>query len=216
MPSATLAESRLSTPPSSVKDKAAGRTSSSRDNVTSGNFGASRPCGTSPKWLPMVSIGKCSSTAATDDNITAINIPGKPGHQRQTAKILQLACDDSDSDTAGEAHRHRVRNVANERAQSRQADQRQKQSREQNREQQAVNAEFCNGRRDQNDKSACGSPDLKPAASQRGHQKSADDGGIQPPFRRNTGSHRDSIESGSATTATVSAAITSLRKEAKL
>src|SRR6202041_799228 len=37
---------------------------------------------------PMVSIGKCSSTAATDANITAISIPGKPGHQRRSAKII--------------------------------------------------------------------------------------------------------------------------------
>src|SRR5580704_2419915 len=177
MPSATLAESRLSTPPSSVKDKAAGRISSRRDDVIGGNCGASKPCGISPKWLPMVSMGKCSNTAASDANTTAISIPGQPGRQlrrakisaaepaptanaaglrvgnawlsyrklwkqrtrldasqRQTAKILQLAGDDGDGDTAGEAHRHRVRDVANERSQSQQADQRQKQPRQQHRE----------------------------------------------------------------------------------
>ena len=45
--------------------------------------------------------------------------------QRQPAEILELAGEDRDRDAAGEADRHRVRDVADQRAQPQQADQRQ-------------------------------------------------------------------------------------------
>jgi len=43
MPSATLAESRLSTPPSNVNDNAVGKMSSTPDKVTGGHLGAGKP-----------------------------------------------------------------------------------------------------------------------------------------------------------------------------
>jgi len=49
-----------------VKDNAVGKISSRRDGLISGNLGAGRPCGMRPKWLPIVSIGKWSSSAAIE------------------------------------------------------------------------------------------------------------------------------------------------------
>src|SRR4051812_22498131 len=87
MASATLAESRLSTPPKRVKDNAAGKTSSKSDGVNFGMVGIGRPRGTPPKWLATVSIGRCSNSAATEAPATAISIPGHAGRQFRSVKI---------------------------------------------------------------------------------------------------------------------------------
>jgi len=54
-PSAIFADSRLSTPPRSVKDSAAGSSSSSRAGVMAGSAGIGKLRGMPPVWLPMVS-----------------------------------------------------------------------------------------------------------------------------------------------------------------
>src|SRR5258707_8573889 len=87
MPSATLADSRLSTAPSSVNDSAAGNTSSTDDDENDGHRGEGKPCGSSPKWLPMVSTGRWNSHATSDASTTAINIPGQFGSKRLSRKI---------------------------------------------------------------------------------------------------------------------------------
>ena len=87
MPSATFAESRLSTPPSSVKDSDAGRTCSSSAQENWGMCGTGRPRGISPNRLPMVSTGRCSSSAANDAITIAISIAGHAGRQARNAKI---------------------------------------------------------------------------------------------------------------------------------
>ena len=87
MPSATLAESRLSTAPSSVKDSAAGNTSSTDAYEIDGNRGPGNPSGSRPKWLPMVSTGKPNSHAATEASVTAISMPGQFGAISRSRKI---------------------------------------------------------------------------------------------------------------------------------
>ncbi len=79
MPSATLAESRLSIPPSRVKDSAAGSTWSTRCSDTVGALGIGRPCGMAPNRLATVSTGRWSSTAAIEAAVTAISMPGQVG-----------------------------------------------------------------------------------------------------------------------------------------
>ena len=87
MLSATLADNRLSTPPSKVKDRATGRSRTISSAETGGSAGAGRPCGSSPKRLPIVSTGRCSSLAITDATITASSIPGQLGLNRRCRKI---------------------------------------------------------------------------------------------------------------------------------
>src|ERR1700730_3733752 len=87
MPSATLAESKLSTPPSSVKENAAGKISKRSDSVIDGKRGAGKPCGMPPKWLPIVSMGRRSNRAATEADTTVKSIPGQGGRQHCRKKI---------------------------------------------------------------------------------------------------------------------------------
>src|SRR6476660_1233757 len=87
MPSATLADSRLSTAPRSVKESAAGNTSRKDEVENDGNRGGGTPSGSWPKWLPMVSTGKWNSQATSEASTTAINIPGQFGSKRRSKKI---------------------------------------------------------------------------------------------------------------------------------
>jgi hypothetical protein len=87
MPSATLAESRLSTAPSNVKESAAGSTSSTNEVENGGNRGEGNPSGSWPKWLPMVSTGSLNSHAASEASTTAISMPGQFGSRRRSKKI---------------------------------------------------------------------------------------------------------------------------------
>ena len=79
MPSATLADSRLSTAPRRVKESAAGNTSSTDEVENDGNRGGGTPSGSWPKWLPIVSTGKWNSHATKEARTTAINIPATVG-----------------------------------------------------------------------------------------------------------------------------------------
>src|ERR1700683_2992691 len=57
MPSATLADSRLSTAPSSANEIADGNTASIRLGDSGGGAGAGRPLGIAPNRAPIVAIG---------------------------------------------------------------------------------------------------------------------------------------------------------------
>src|SRR6185503_3539208 len=126
MPSATLAERRLSTPPRSVKESAAGNTCQISGKLISGSRGTGRLLGTPPNRVPIVSTGRCSKATAAEAATTAISIPGQPGRerlqlgnhrtglgalQRQAAEISQLTGQDGDRDAACETDSHGMRNV---------------------------------------------------------------------------------------------------------
>ncbi len=87
MPSATLADSRLSTPPSRVKDAAEGSTLSSSARSTCGSRGVGRVWGMPPKRVPIVSIGSRSRAASTEAATTAISMAGQFGRARRRPKI---------------------------------------------------------------------------------------------------------------------------------
>jgi hypothetical protein len=72
MPSATLADSRLSTAPRRVKDNAIGNTARTAAVENIGSLGVGTPLGSWPKWLPMVSTGKWNSQVASVASVTAI------------------------------------------------------------------------------------------------------------------------------------------------
>ncbi len=87
MLSATFADSRLSTPPSSVNDRADGSSWRTSAHDSCGACGVGSPRGISPKRLPIVSAGSCSQAAAIEARTTAISIPGQFGRNRRTTKI---------------------------------------------------------------------------------------------------------------------------------
>ncbi len=87
IPSATLADNRLSIPPSSVKARADGSTFQARPGANTGRTGAGRLPGMPPNRVPMVSTGSLSSAARTEAAMTAISMPGKLGRSRRTAKM---------------------------------------------------------------------------------------------------------------------------------
>ena len=87
MPSATLADSRLSTPPSRVKDE---RRRQHFENQVAyeigGRRGTGKPCGMPPNRLPIVSTGRWNSQAATAASTTAISMPGQFGAKRRSSE----------------------------------------------------------------------------------------------------------------------------------
>ena len=87
MPSATFAESKLSTAPSSVNESAVGKISSSKEYEIDGNRGPGSPFGSCPKWLPIVSTGKWNNHAIAAASTTAISMPGQVGSNRRNTKI---------------------------------------------------------------------------------------------------------------------------------
>ena len=221
MPSATLADSRLSTPPSRVKDSAVGRTCKHawrRDDRQLRRRQAVRKLAeTAADGLhrqveqPGRERGQHDrdqharpgrpQTPQQEDQRGRADADGerrrvegrqrlaerhelrqqRPGlgtRQLQAAEILELAGQDGDGDAAGEADGHRVRDVADQRAEPQQADQRQHHAGHQDRQQQPSRPNRADGRRHQNDEGAGRPADLIAAAAQRRDQKAADDGGI--------------------------------------
>ena len=67
---------------------------------------------------------------------------------------------------------------------------------QQNRQQQPVETEFTDRRRDHHNERAGGPADLEAAAAERRHKKSADDGGVEPAFRRDAGCNGDRHRQG--------------------
>ena len=126
-------------------------------------------------------------------------------------KVLDLACENDDGDAAGEPDRNGMGDVANERAEAHDTDQSKHRPRQQNGEQQSIDSEPRHRIGDQDDESTRGPADLIPAAAEGGHQESSDDGRVQAAIRETPDATAMAIDSGSATIATVNAAITSLR-----
>ena len=79
MPSATTADSRDSMAPRSAKATASGSTAMIFSNDSTGSAGICNMRGISPKRVPMVSTGRCSSVAASDATTIAISMPGHDG-----------------------------------------------------------------------------------------------------------------------------------------
>jgi hypothetical protein len=75
--------------------------------------------------------------------------------------------------------------------QPRQADDGQHRAREKHRDKQAIEAELRDRRRHQNNECTRRTADLKPAAAQSGHQKAADDRGVEAAHRLNAGGNGD-------------------------
>ena len=79
MESATTADSRLSIQPSSAKERAAGRTSTTLAVEKAGSCGSGRVCGMPPKRVPMVSTGRPAKAAASAAAATAMMKAGQCG-----------------------------------------------------------------------------------------------------------------------------------------
>jgi hypothetical protein len=57
MESATVADKRLSMPPSNAKERDAGKTAATKSNDIGGRLGTGRVCGMPPKREPIVATG---------------------------------------------------------------------------------------------------------------------------------------------------------------
>lgn len=79
MPSATLADSRLSMAPRRLKERAVGITAPIWLQPRGGRRGIGNPCGIPPNRVDTVSTGNASNAAATDAPATPISIAGHCG-----------------------------------------------------------------------------------------------------------------------------------------
>ena len=102
-----------------------------------------------------------------------------------------MAGEDRDGDAAGKADGHRVRNIADQRAEPGQADDGEHHAREKDGDEQPVQPKSCDRGRHQNDKCAGRTANLKPAAAQSRDKKATDDGRIKPAHRFDAGRHGD-------------------------
>ena len=119
------------------------------------------------------------------------NAPGSRSGQGQAEQIPDLAGDDDDGDTGGEADRDRKRDELDVGAEPQQAGDHHQDAGEDRRQKQAVHAVPLHGRGNQHDEGAGRSADLEAAAAERRDQEAGDDRGVEALYRRRARRDRD-------------------------
>src|SRR3546814_17330390 len=95
MPSATMADSRLSIPARKAMVKAEGSTSMACASVKAGRLGNGRLEGISPKREPMVSTGRSIAQTASAAPTTATRKAGHVGKCRRASRDTARAAEDT-------------------------------------------------------------------------------------------------------------------------